>query len=55
MSKHETITNFPLEIVDVSLEAGTTDGAIPKWAIAILGVSALATFAWSFWIFYLLF
>jgi hypothetical protein len=55
MSKHETITNFPLELVDISSEVGTTDGAIPKWAIAILGVSALATFAWSFWIFSLLF
>jgi hypothetical protein len=55
MSKHETITNFPLDLVDVSLEVRTTDGAIPKWAIAILGVSALATIAWSFWIFSLLF
>jgi hypothetical protein len=55
MSKHETIANIPLEFVDVSLGTGATDSALPKWAIAILGISALATFAWSFWIFSLLF
>jgi len=55
MSKHETIANLPLEHVEVSSDTGATDSALPKWAIAILGTSALATFAWSFWIFSLLF
>jgi hypothetical protein len=55
MSKRETVANFPLELVDVSLEVGERGTAIPKWAIAILGVSALATFAWNFWIFSLVF
>jgi len=50
MSKHETISSFAEEFVTDSLEARAGGEPIPRWAITILGISAIATLVWDVWI-----
>ena len=50
MSKRETISNLAQEFVTDPFEGRAGDEPTSRWAIAILGLSAIATLVWDVWI-----